>query len=348
MKPKVSIIVPIYNMEKYLEKCIDSIVNQTLSNIEIILVNDGATDSSGKIIDKYAKKDNRIKVINKENGGQGAARNEGIDVASGEYIGFVDSDDWIDLDMYEKMYEIAKEEDLDISICSRKIWSEGYELKSTIEVKNELVNNIEKDIPSYIVDYLLYPNTVSACNKIYRLKTIKENNIKFYSVDNVGSEDMFFNYCVLLHIKNARSIYKTYYNGVERSESTTRKYRSGAMKRTANLIEEIYRYSEKVNKLEVASVVAPIMLVFFQQWNYNFIKTYAKKNLTINLINEHREAEKNKYFKKAEKEFIFNTNVKPYIKKMGYSLKGKLFMSLYMGGSLIGAYKITAKIRTIL
>lgn len=98
MKPLVSVIVPIYNVEKYLSKCIESIINQTLSNIEIILINDGSTDSSGVIADNYAKNDSRIKVIHKKNGGQGSARNIGIELASGEYIGFVDSDDWIDLD----------------------------------------------------------------------------------------------------------------------------------------------------------------------------------------------------------------------------------------------------------
>ncbi|MBZ7954711.1 glycosyltransferase [Campylobacter sp. W0018] len=94
-KPFVSIIVPIYNVEKYLRQCLDSIVKQTLENIEIILINDGSTDNCGKICDEYALKDKRIKVVHKKNAGLGAAYNTGLDLATGEYIGFVESDDWI-------------------------------------------------------------------------------------------------------------------------------------------------------------------------------------------------------------------------------------------------------------
>lgn len=101
---KISIIVPVYNVEKYLPKCIDSILNQTFSNFELILIDDGSTDSSGEICDKYALIDDRIIVIHKENGGQCSARNIGLDISSGKYIGFVDSDDFIRNDMYEELY----------------------------------------------------------------------------------------------------------------------------------------------------------------------------------------------------------------------------------------------------
>ena len=106
--PKVSVIIPIYNTEKYLRKCLDSVCNQTLSDIEIICVNDCSTDNSLEILEEYASKDNRIKLIDfKENKGAAVARNAGIDEAKGEYIGFVDSDDFIDLDFYEKLYNKA-------------------------------------------------------------------------------------------------------------------------------------------------------------------------------------------------------------------------------------------------
>ena len=98
----ISVIIPIYNVEKYLEKCIQSIINQTYRNLEIILVDDGSTDSSGEIADKYKKLDNRVKVIHKINGGLSDARNKGCEIATGEYISFIDSDDYIDLNMYEK------------------------------------------------------------------------------------------------------------------------------------------------------------------------------------------------------------------------------------------------------
>ncbi len=118
MEELISIIVPVYNVEQYLEKCVKSIIRQTYKNIEIILIDDGATDSSGKICDKLKLKDNRIKVIHKENGGLSDARNAGLKVAKGEYIGFVDSDDYIKEDMFETLYNLNKKYNSEISIVS--------------------------------------------------------------------------------------------------------------------------------------------------------------------------------------------------------------------------------------
>lgn len=112
--PKISIIVPIYNTEKYLQRCIDSILNQTFKDFELILVNDGSTDLSGKIIEDYARKDKRIKTLHIENSGQGAARNRGLDIATGDYIGFVDSDDWIHQDMYQVLYRECRNQNTQI------------------------------------------------------------------------------------------------------------------------------------------------------------------------------------------------------------------------------------------
>lgn len=116
--PKVSIIVPIYNVEKYIAKCLDSIVKQDMSDIEIIVVDDGSTDSSVEICEQYVSLDNRIRLIHQENQGLSMARNNGIDIATGEYIGFIDSDDWIKPDMYSTLYNNAAEHDADISMVN--------------------------------------------------------------------------------------------------------------------------------------------------------------------------------------------------------------------------------------
>lgn len=123
--PLISIIVPVYNVEKYLEKCLHSICEQTYKNLEIIVVDDGSTDGSGEICDLLAKEDKRIKVIHQPNAGLSAARNRGLDIASGEYIGFVDSDDWIDVDMYQFLYELLTAKKADISICSLYVEKPG-------------------------------------------------------------------------------------------------------------------------------------------------------------------------------------------------------------------------------
>ena len=119
MKPLISVIVPVYNVEDYLDRCVESIVNQTYKNLEIILVDDGSVDNCPQMCDKWAEKDDRVKVIHKENGGQASARNDGLVIASGSLIGFVDSDDYIDLDMYASMYSIMQEKNCDIVECTK-------------------------------------------------------------------------------------------------------------------------------------------------------------------------------------------------------------------------------------
>jgi len=134
MSIKISVIVPVYNVELYLEKCIESICNQTYKNLQIILVDDGSTDSSGNICDLYGKKDNRITVIHKTNGGLSDARNAGLDIADGEYIGFVDSDDYIAPEMFEHLLNLSKINNGDIVICDKVEFNEN----ETICVNNKL------------------------------------------------------------------------------------------------------------------------------------------------------------------------------------------------------------------
>lgn len=118
---KMSIIIPCYNEECYIEKCLESVVNQTLSDIEIIVIDDGSTDDTVLICDEYEYKyPNKVKVIHQENAGQGKARNVGLSIAKGEYIGFVDADDWVDYRMFEKLYNHAKKYDADITFCDIK------------------------------------------------------------------------------------------------------------------------------------------------------------------------------------------------------------------------------------
>ena len=124
-EPKISVIVPVYKVEKYLRKCVDSIINQTYQNLEIILVDDGSPDNCPAICDEYAAKDSRVRVIHKENGGLGDARNAGLDACTGEYIGFVDSDDWIDANMYSDMATMMEEKNLDVVCAPANIVENG-------------------------------------------------------------------------------------------------------------------------------------------------------------------------------------------------------------------------------
>lgn len=179
----VSVIVPVYNTEKYLVKCLESVVNQTLKNIEIIIIDDGSTDNSSQIAQEYAKKDSRIIYYKKENEGLAAARQDGMERAKGEYIGFVDSDDWLELHMYERMYERAKQYDADVVFCN------CYE-DETVENQIYLSTGVytRKDIEEKILTRTLAgltekgANSVirwSNCLRLYKAKLIRDNDISF-------------------------------------------------------------------------------------------------------------------------------------------------------------------------
>lgn len=171
----VSIIVPVYKVEKYLKECLESVINQTYRNLEIILVDDGSPDNCGKICDEYAKKDERVRVIHKENGGLSSARNAGLDISNGEYISFVDSDDVIDKRFIEILHNVCIENNCDIAECDFK------RFKDEIEREN-IVNSEIKVISAFEMQNKLFVDgestqTVIICNKLYKRYLFK--NIKF-------------------------------------------------------------------------------------------------------------------------------------------------------------------------
>ena len=186
MDNKISIIVPVYNVEKYLERCINSLVHQTMKEIQIILVDDGSTDKSPSICDDYAKKDKRILVIHKENEGQGIARNYGLARASGEYVCFLDSDDYYELDTCEKLYEILKETNADMCCFGYQINDkEGNLVRRPLikekiyqgeEIRNDFILHYFGDLPGD--DNL---RGFSSCMSAFRLSIIRDNNLEFPS-----------------------------------------------------------------------------------------------------------------------------------------------------------------------
>ncbi len=182
---KISIIVPVYNVEKYLPKCLESLIHQTLKDIEIICINDGSTDNSLSILKDYAKNDSRIRIINKENGGISAARNSGINAAMGDFLSFIDSDDWIDLDFFEKLYLAAKKYSADIAAAGI-IRISGRRKRVLLDFKKEIVTD-DTNEKFRLCDI---PDKSYTCNKIYRTSKIKDLNILFK--DNIIYEDIIF------------------------------------------------------------------------------------------------------------------------------------------------------------
>ena len=169
----ISIIVPVYKVEEYLTECIESIINQSYKNLEIILVDDGSPDNCGQICDEYAKKDNRIKVIHKENGGLSSARNAGLDIATGEYISFIDSDDYVAENFIEKLYVLCIDNDAEISVCDFV----KFEHKAVIKEIEEIIEKCtsrEMQIRMFSKEYV---KTVVVWNKLYKRDVYK--NLRF-------------------------------------------------------------------------------------------------------------------------------------------------------------------------
>ena len=216
-KPLISIIVPVYNVEKYLSRCLDSILAQTFTDFEIVAVNDGSPDNCGMILDEYAQKDSRIKVIHKENGGVSSARNAGLDVAQGDYIGFVDADDYIRDDMYEKMLNHTKTKDYDIVIC-------GY-----YEVRKDAVTGMaisEVDVPITsragmigLIEGGTYEGYL--WNKLYKRNIF--DDVRFPAM--VVMEDLYTNFLLFDKAKEILLLKETLYYYVRREDSVTMKRR---------------------------------------------------------------------------------------------------------------------------
>ncbi len=170
----VSIIVPVYNVEGYLKRCVDSILSQTYSNIEIILIDDGSTDSSGQLCDEYQKKDNRIKVEHKQNGGLSSARNAGLDIATGDYIAFIDSDDWVEPNFIERLRTLLIETNSDMSACTFCRTKGDIAQRLCFDTSVEIITNKKFDCAFKEESYAGY-----ACNKMFKREIFEKNELRF-------------------------------------------------------------------------------------------------------------------------------------------------------------------------
>ena len=287
MGDKISVIVPIYNVEKFLEKCIKSIVNQTYKNLEIILVDDGATDNSGKICDEFSKKDKRIKVIHKINGGLSDARNTGIQAATGKYISFIDSDDWIEDDLYEN---IVKENVNDSDIITFGIFID-YDNGKTITktpFEKEILDN-----KTGLIYLNSYKNIdVSACNKIYKKELFSD------IVFPVGKycEDYYIMYKIFDKAKKIMVLPYAKYHYFQRINSITKNKR----------VNMDYLYASKA-QMEYINKNHPD-ISYIGKTNYVFanISIYNMKAIRGLLNNKFDKKELINECKKHKKDIIFN------------------------------------------
>lgn len=249
---KVSIILPVYNMEKYLSKCMTSLLNQSYSNIEIILVNDGSKDESLEICNSFKKNDNRVIVVDKENGGVSSARNAGLDFATGDYIMFVDPDDWIDLNVVESCIKKFNEiKDLDIVIFPYiKEFKTSSVKVPLFECEREFVGeNLEKEIYYRffgLTDILLKtPEKNDQLSPVWG-KLIKKsllNNLEFVNINDIGAEDTWFNIHLFANVKKVYYIDDAFYHyNKENDLSITKSYNDKLLNRRKKLYNSLKNY----------------------------------------------------------------------------------------------------------
>ncbi|WP_053374673.1 glycosyltransferase [Paenibacillus sp. FJAT-27812] len=299
MRNKVSVIIPVYNAEKYLEECILSLLNQTLHACEFIFVNDGSSDNSRFLIERYKKKDGRIKLINQENQGVSAARNAGLRVASGEYVGFVDADDYVKRDMYQTLYAAAERHGCDVVISNFESELEGSKVITSYSFPSDEL--LDRDyIVQTIMPYLLKTDDLNAVwNKIYRTDMLVEHQIVF-PVSMALGEDGMFN--MLLYGYASTMIYVKYtgYHYREVEGSATRNIKD---KDYFGKAIEVYRlspppiYTEMLQSVSVhqlkstrliKSLVSYIYVYFKPSKDMSFMKrySYVRKMISSSQVRE--------------------------------------------------------------
>lgn len=256
----ISIIIPVYNVEKYLSKCLDSIINQTYDNIEVICVNDGSPDGSRDILAQYARRDSRIVVIDQDNQGASEARNTALQHVNGKYIMFVDADDSIELDTCELAVNAAEQNNADLVFWSyvrdfgdfskekHFFWDDG-----TVFEGDAVKTQLHRRLCGLLGDELAHPDYIHSFeplwNKLYRADYILDNNIRFVDIKKIAtSEDGIFNLYALGHVKKAIYIKKCLYHYTKTNDgSLTTSYKENLFSQRENLTKIIFEYLEQYN-----------------------------------------------------------------------------------------------------
>lgn len=327
----ISVIVPVYNVEKYLPQCLNSIINQTYENLEIILINDGSTDNSGNICDEYAKRNSRIKAIHKENGGASSARNIGLDICKGDYIGFVDSDDWIELDMYESLYKYMREKDVDITCFG---FSYAYINKNLYH--NSPENFLYSKNPKFM--YEIFSNQYYGemmCNKLF--KKFIFDGIRF--PENKMTEDAFIFFDILEKVNGVYISAERKYFYRMRDNSVTHSEFNPKLLDCLDLNEYFLKLAYTKYQLLIPKIIIKCLrvdyfvlskLVISKQLSENYrTAIYLQKKMRKNINSIIKTSELNIIEKIGFLSLIINFNLFRYL------LKSKNFMKLLIGKKMI-------------
>lgn len=299
---KVSIIVPVYNVEKYLNKCIENIINQSYENIEIILIDDGSTDKSGKICDEYSLKDSRIKVIHKENGGLSEARNYGIDAATGDYLLFVDSDDYIDIDLIKKLNQYMEKKIDVIKFKMVKVDENGKEIEKIGGPTFDELTGEEAFRRLAFSDHLLE----CACIYLFKRELIINNNLKF--AIGAEHEDFALTPLIIISAKNIVSVDNYGYYYVQSDNSITRN--SDYNRTLKRFNDSLMHYDNMIKFIENHNISSKTK---------KDIKTYYTNSIILKLLELNKQDRKIYTSKIKSRKMIKNIqvhNIKQLIKKL--------------------------------
>lgn len=291
-QPKISVIVPIYNVEKYLDDCMHSLLNQTLRDIEIIMVDDESPDNCPKMCDEYAKRDSRIKVIHKKNAGLGFARNSGLDIATGEFVAFIDSDDFIDLNMFEHLYQIAKEYHADEVRCGVKFYvggkfSERHDVnKLTVFSGKEAVTDFMLDVVGPLpeckrdVKYMM-----SSCCCIHSRKVIEDYHVRFLSERECLSEDLIWDVDLFPKMNSIVYVPECHYAYRMNPTSITHQYSREKYKRNYKFFEILEsKLSEKLPLEKYELHLLRLQFLYFRNAISGFVKNDNKVLENVKLV----------------------------------------------------------------
>jgi glycosyltransferase involved in cell wall biosynthesis len=286
--PRISIIVPVYNNEQYLDTCVQSILAQTFIDFELLLVDDGSEDKSGSICDSYARLDKRVRTIHRKNGGAALARMTAFAIATGEYISFIDADDWVETDMYEKMYASVEKYGAEVVICNRKLeWPSGNTEKVQLPFISGFYSGAEvmqKFRERFIYDTVAKKEGITGflCDKFFKKKLLVDN--KRYVNKNVHwGEDQLWSYPSVL---DATSIYfcaECFYHYRQHNEHAYLNNISNSWTYYAQTIEQIAKDKQWIDcQLSVRALISAVMMVHEVVYHSNLV--YKDKQASINKI----------------------------------------------------------------
>ncbi len=303
--PKVSVIIPCYNVEKYLKQCLDSVVNQTLQDIEIICINDGSTDSTLSILREYENVDNRIKVISKHNSGYGASMNIGLETAKGKYIGIVESDDFVELNMFETLYNEAEVNGLDVVRSNFYLYNSKLDkndkLDQTWVKHNEIYAPVDEGTPFF--------QQPSIWANLYNREFLNLNNIRFLETPGASYQDVSFTFKVYACAKRFKMIENAFLhyridNANSSINSTNKVYC------VCDEYREIEKFVNETNQYEIYKYLIPRIKYACYCWNYNHLAKNLRFKFLMQMSKEYMahfvkgEVDKNKFSKRDRKRLL--------------------------------------------